>query len=88
MSTILLTVEGEDHTRLRKLVSRAFTSRAVEALRPLMRRVAGERVDGFAPDGRVELMAAFAEPYPARIICELQRARRGRRAGGTSARVA
>jgi cytochrome P450 len=71
MNTILLTVEGEDHTRLRKLVSRAFTTRAVEALRPVMRRVADELIDGFAADGRVELMTAFADPFPARIICEL-----------------
>lgn len=69
MNAILLTVEGDDHTRLRRLVSRAFTPRAVEALRPVMRRVANELIDGFA--GRVDAMAAFADPYPARIICEL-----------------
>jgi cytochrome P450 len=36
-----------------------------------MQRVADELIDGFAADGHVELMAAFADPFPARIICEL-----------------
>ena len=71
MNTIILTVEGADHTRLRRLYNKAFTPRAVEALRPLMRRVANELVDRFVDAGRVDIMAEFADPYPARIICEL-----------------
>ena len=47
MNAIILTIEGEDHTRLRRLYNKAFTPRAVEALRPLMRRVADELVDRF-----------------------------------------
>jgi cytochrome P450 len=71
MNAIILTVEGADHTRLRRLYNKAFTPRAVEALRPLMRRVANELVDRFVDSGRVDIMAEFADPYPARIICEL-----------------
>lgn len=71
MNTMILTVEGAEHTRLRRLVSRAFTPRAVDGLRPVMRQVVDGLVDRFAPDGRVEFMAGFADPYPARIICEL-----------------
>jgi cytochrome P450 len=75
MNTIILTIEGADHTRLRRLYNKAFTPRAVQALRPLMRQVAGELVDRFVDRfvdvGRVDIMAEFADPYPARIICEL-----------------
>jgi cytochrome P450 len=71
MTSMILTVEGDDHTRLRRLVSRAFTPRAVAELRPRMREIAHELVDGCPRDGRVEFMDAFADPYPARVICEL-----------------
>jgi cytochrome P450 len=70
-SRIILNVEGEAHDRQRRLVRRAFTPRAVEALRPAMRAVAGELVDAFAPAGRCDFMAQFADPYPSRIICAL-----------------
>jgi cytochrome P450 len=71
MSSIILSVEGDDHTRLRRLVSRAFTPRAVAELRPRMREIAHELVDRFLGDGRVDFVEAFADPYPARVICEL-----------------
>ena len=71
INTIILTIEGADHTRLRRLYNKAFTPRAVEALRPLMRQVANELVDRFIDAGRVDIMAEFADPYTARIICEL-----------------
>ncbi len=44
---IMSTQEGEPHHRLRRLVSQAFTPRSVERLRPAMRTVADELVDGF-----------------------------------------
>jgi hypothetical protein len=71
MNSIILSVDGADHTRLRRLVSQAFTPHAVAALRPLMRQVTGQLIDLFAADGSVDFMTAFADPYPARIICEL-----------------
>jgi cytochrome P450 len=67
----LLTQEGEPHARLRRLVSQAFTPRAVDALRPTMRATAHELIDGFAAHGACEFMAAFADPYPSRIIAAL-----------------
>jgi cytochrome P450 len=66
IATVVL--EGEPHGRLRRLVSQAFTPRAVDALRPVMRAVAHELIDGFAARGACEFMAAFADPYPSRII--------------------
>jgi cytochrome P450 len=71
MNSVILSVEGEDHTRLRRLVNRAFTPRAVAELRPRMNEIANELVDRFAGAGRVDFMEAFADPYPARVICEL-----------------
>ncbi|HEU5265646.1 MAG TPA: cytochrome P450 [Jatrophihabitans sp.] len=70
MNSIILSIEGPDHARLRRLVSMAFTPRSVTALRPRMRAIAGELIDRFPP-GRVEFMSAFASPYPASVICEL-----------------
>jgi cytochrome P450 len=71
MNSMILSLEGPDHLRIRRLVSRAFTPASVTALRPRMRRIAHDLVDGFVADGRAEFMAAFADPYPAAVICEL-----------------
>src|SRR5215510_6924006 len=71
MRRMMLNIEGEAHTRLRLLVSKAFTPRAVDALRPVIRAVTHELIDRFAAHGACEFMAAFADPYPSRIICEL-----------------
>ena len=71
MRMVILNIEGEQHARLRHLVSKAFTPRAVEALRPVMRAVTHELIDRFATRGTCEFMADFADPYPSRIICAL-----------------
>ena len=71
MRMAILNIEGEQHARLRHLVSKAFTPRAVDALRPVMRAVTHELIDSFAARGTCEFMADFADPYPSRIICEL-----------------
>lgn len=71
LSRALLAVDGEDHTRLRKLVSRAFTPRSVELLRRSMRALSQELVAAFAATGHCEFMAEFANRYPIQMICEL-----------------
>jgi cytochrome P450 len=71
MTSMILSLEGADHIRLRRLVSRAFTPKAVSALRPRMREIAHALIDEFPSTGRVEFMAAFADPYPAYVLCEL-----------------
>ncbi|MDT0305241.1 cytochrome P450 [Streptomonospora wellingtoniae] len=71
MRQFIATVEGPDHTRLRRLVSQAFTRRAVEAMRPDMRRIAENLIAGFHESGRCDFMADFADPYSAQIICVL-----------------
>jgi cytochrome P450 len=67
----ILSMEGDGHTRLRRLVSRAFTPAAADRLRPFMRSVVGELLDQVAADGRCDFVAAVCEPYPIPIICEL-----------------
>ncbi|GAA2096048.1 cytochrome P450 [Kitasatospora saccharophila] len=67
----LLDLEGPDHTRIRRLVSKAFTPRMVESLRPTVRRLAGELVDGLLADGGGDLIARVAEPLPVAVIAEM-----------------
>jgi cytochrome P450 len=71
LARTLLALDGPDHARLRKLVSRAFTPRSVEQLRPAMRQLVDALVAGFASRGRCEFMAEFADRYPVQIVCEL-----------------
>ncbi|MBE1532935.1 cytochrome P450 [Actinomadura algeriensis] len=67
----MLDVEPPTHTRLRRLVSKAFTARMVEGLRPTIRRLAGELADGFAARGGGDLLAEIAEPLPVNVIAEM-----------------
>lgn len=67
----LLNLEPPAHTRLRTLVNRAFVSRQVEHLRPRIRQLAHEIIDGFAGEGSIDLIKAFAAPLPAIIIAEM-----------------
>ncbi len=68
---IMLNLEGPDHARLRRLAQPAFAPRHASKLMPDFRKLADELIDGFAPAGTCEFMAAFAEPYAARVVCRL-----------------
>lgn len=67
----ILSMEGEEHTRLRRLVNPAFVPVAADRLRPFMREVIGSLIDGVAPVGRCEFVSQICEPYPIPIICQL-----------------
>jgi len=67
----ILSMEGEEHARLRRLVAPAFTPGAANRLRPTMRAVVNELVDKVAAEGSCEFVADICEPYPIPIICEL-----------------
>jgi cytochrome P450 len=67
----ILTMEGDNHARLRRLVAPAFTPASATRLRPTMRTVVGELFDRVADKGECELVADVCEPYPIPIICEL-----------------
>src|SRR5215468_893382 len=63
--------DGAEHLRWRALMSRTFTPRSVERLRPFLRQAAHELIDAFAGRGRCEFMAEFADAYPSLGLCEL-----------------
>ncbi len=60
-----------DHTRLRGLVSKAFTPKVVESLRTRTQQVVDELLDAALDADRVDLLEAFAYPLPVRVICDL-----------------
>jgi cytochrome P450 len=60
-----------DHTRLRKLVVRAFTARSVERLSPRIEAIADELLDAMNITAPLDLIKAYAAPLPARVISEL-----------------
>ncbi|WP_419996743.1 cytochrome P450 [Streptomyces boninensis] len=67
----LLELEPPDHTRIRRLVSKAFTPRTVRELEPVVGRLADGLVADFVADGGGDLLAAVAEPLPVAVISEL-----------------
>ncbi|MXM63991.1 cytochrome P450 [Streptomyces sp. HUCO-GS316] len=67
----LLMADPPQHTRLRRLVSRAFTMRRVEELRPRIQEITDSLLDAMLPDGRADLVDSFAHPLPLTVICEL-----------------
>jgi cytochrome P450 len=71
VSQSLLTRDGEDHRRLRRLVSKAFTPRMVERLRPRIEQVANELLDATEGRGSMDLVDDYAFPLPIIVIAEL-----------------
>ncbi|MFF9350132.1 cytochrome P450 [Streptomyces sp. NPDC014734] len=67
----MLELDAPRHTRLRKLVTREFTARRVEALRPRVQQITDELLDAMLPAGRADLVDALAFPLPITVICEL-----------------
>jgi len=66
--TSLLSINGDDHTRLRRLVSKAFTPRSVTRLDTTIVDVINELIDPLSVAGRAEIVADIARPYPVPII--------------------
>jgi cytochrome P450 len=67
----MLDMEPPDHTRLRRLVLKAFTPRTVEAMRGRIGAIVDGLIDEFGGAGEVDLIARFAEPLPVTVIAEL-----------------
>ena len=67
----ILAAEGDVHTRLRRLVAKAFSPRSADRLRPFMREVMNGLIDPVAASGTADIVADITEPYPIPIICEL-----------------
>ena len=67
----MLNRDGDDHRRLRRLVTKAFTPRMVEQLRPRIQAIADELLDAVSSNGEMDLSAAYAFPLPITVIAEL-----------------
>ncbi|MEN8181514.1 MAG: cytochrome P450 [Myxococcota bacterium] len=67
----MLLQDPPDHTRLRKLVSKAFTPRAVEHMRPKIQRITDDLLDAIEERGELDVIRDLALPVPATVICEM-----------------
>ena len=67
----MLRLDAPDHTRLRSLVGKAFTPRAIERMRERIAGLVGELLGRFSPGEPMELIADFASPLPVTIIAEM-----------------
>jgi cytochrome P450 len=66
-----LSLDPPDHTRLRRLVSKAFTPRTIGLLEPRIRAITGELLSAAAAAGQLEVVSQLAYPLPVRIISEM-----------------
>lgn len=71
LMTHLLNIDPPDHTRLRRLVSKAFTPRRVAEFAPRVQELTDRLIDGFAKTGEADLIHEFAFPLPIYAICDL-----------------
>ena len=67
----LLCLEPPDHTRIRRLVAKVFTPRAVTALRPAVQGFSDELLDHCHELGTFELLRDYAQPYSVAVICSM-----------------
>jgi cytochrome P450 len=67
----ILDMEPPDHTRVRRLVAKAFTPRMVEQLRDRVQAMTEALADRLADEGEADLIATVAEPLPVNVIAEL-----------------
>ena len=70
-SHAMLNVDPPDHTRLRRLVSKAFTPRVIERLRPRVEELVDDALDAAAERGDLELIGDLAFPLPFAVISEM-----------------
>ncbi len=71
LMTHLLNIDPPDHTRLRRLVSKAFTPRTVAEFAPRVQQLTDRLIDDFAARGSADLIHEFAFPLPIYAICDL-----------------
>ena len=71
LGRVLLFIDGAEHTRIRRLINKAFTPRSVERLRGRVAAIADDLLDRAASNGRLELIEDFAFPLPVIVIAEL-----------------
>ncbi len=67
----LIHSDPPDHTRFRALVSKAFTPRVVESMRPRIQEIVDELLDAVQPSGRMDIIRDLAIPVPVTVISEI-----------------
>ncbi|GAA0437984.1 hypothetical protein GCM10010357_69250 [Streptomyces luteireticuli] len=67
----MLATDPPEHTRLRRLVTKAFTTGAVTRLRPYIEHTVDQLLDALPKDGEADLVAGLAIPLPVTVICQL-----------------
>jgi cytochrome P450 len=67
----MLSVDPPEHTRLRRLVSRAFTPRSMQKMRPLIQAIVDELLDGLDGRDEFDLVAEISWPLPVIVIAEM-----------------
>ncbi|MER5421866.1 cytochrome P450 family protein [Streptosporangium roseum] len=67
----LITIEGREHARLRRLIERHLTPERVEALRPRIQRETDALLDAIPSREVIDLLQMFAYPLPVAVLCEL-----------------
>jgi len=70
-SLAILNLDPPDHTRIRRLVSKAFTPRRVDALLPGVQALVDQMLDAVEPSGRMDVIADLAFPLPFAVISEM-----------------
>ena len=71
LGTHMLSTDPPDHDRLRRLVTKAFTARRIEQLRPRVTEITASLLDAMPAGDQVDLLETFAFPLPIIVICEL-----------------
>jgi cytochrome P450 len=71
MNSHMLNTDPPDHTRLRRLISAAFTRPRIEQMRTTIQRITDERLDAMADRYEVDLIETLATPLPIRVLTEL-----------------
>lgn len=67
----MLDMDPPDHTRLRGIVSKAFTNRRIQALEPRIQEIADKLIDALPQSGQIDLIDSYAFPLPITVIAEI-----------------
>ena len=71
MGRTIIEMDGREHGRHRALISSIFAAKAIDALRPVIARFVHERIDGFARDGKADLVPALTTVFPVQVIAHI-----------------
>lgn len=71
LELMMLTRDPPDHTRLRGLVTKAFTARRVEEMRPRIQALVDDLIDKIIDRGEMDVIRDFAHPLPVMVICDM-----------------